>query len=473
MSEKKIVLDVIKDSATGRMRAVLPDLKVFGNTSLANGTGGYNPPTSTGDENTIVPLPREDTDGWRWANWGSNDRQPTDIRTKIMQSPMASSTVYKLIRMSYGNGLAYYKNSDRAKAKGGKIERAYVPQVEEWLEENRIPTKFLQPKIADFRFNMNVFSEMILNRRRDFITGLYHKTAEFSRLSKQNEETMMIDWLYYSSHFPTNQAHADNMKRIRLLPWWKTNQFIEQYSRDYKFAWHGRFETPGIKYYARPYWLGLFRKNGWIDASIAVPEIVNAMMRNQVVLLYQISIPESYYEIRHHGKWDSYTADEREVIIEKHIDLINQELSGIENNYKSISTVFRENEINGSPEGKIEILAIDDKVKKDSWVPTSDVADAQVVQGFGLHPSQMGLGNGGKSMGAGSGSDQREGYNTEISTNTIEQDVILEDLNWVARFNAKAYAEWGITFFMDHTFHTTTNNQESGLQPSPTSLIPE
>lgn len=468
---KQIVLDVIKDPVTGKPRAILPEAKVFGN-NLANYNTSFQPPAATGDNNTLVPLPREDTDGWRWANWGNNDRQPTDIRTKIMQSPMASSTVYKLIRMGYGNGIGYHKNSDLHEGETN-IKRAYVPGIESWLKRNRIPTKYFVPQLADFRFNMNTFSELIMNRRRDFITGLFHKSAEFSRLSVQNPKSLMIDWLYYSSHFPTTQATQQNMKRIKLLPWWNTLEFIEQNPNVYKFAWHGRFETPGIKYYARPYWLGLFRKDGWLDASIAVPEVVNAMMRNQVVLMYQILIPESYFKIRHHNKWQGYTDDERNDIIDALIDKINLELSGTENSYKSISTVFRQHESTGAAEGRIEIIPIDEKVKKDSWVPTSDVADAQVVQGFGLHPSQMGLGNGGQGMGAGSGSDQREGYNTEISTNTIEQDVLLEALNFVAQFNALTYPEWDVTFFIDHTFHTTTNNQESGLQPSSTSIILE
>ena len=72
--------------------------------------------------------------------------------------------------------------------------------------------------------------------------------------------------------------------------------------------------------------------------------------------------------------------------------------------------------------------------------------------------------------GAGSGSDQREGFNTEITINTLEQETELELLNFVAQFNARTNPEWDVTFFIDHTHHTTTNNQESGLAPSPTTL---
>jgi uncharacterized protein (DUF39 family) len=77
----------------------------------------------------------------------------------------------------------------------------------------------------------------------------------------------------------------------------------------------------------------------------------------------------------------------------------------------------------------------------------------------------MGLAPEGGKMGAGSGSDQRESYNTGISLNTIEQDILLEPLNWIATFNAQTNPDWDVTFYIDHTMHTTTNNIETGLVP--------
>lgn len=468
-----IKLDVVKDTRSGR-QMVVPHAKAF-STNIANYEidGTIKPERATGEDNTIVAIPREDTDGYRWARWGCDDRLPTDVRCKIMKSPMASSAVYKLIKMMYGNGLVYYRNSDLRE--GSTVERARIPAVEQWLTRNRIDTKWLMPQLTDYRFVVNTFSEIILNKRGDFITGLFHKPAEFSRLSKQNRDNLLIEYLYYSTHFGTGKVPPNNeWVKIDLLPWWQTEEFIEKKVKTgvRKFAWHSRLETPGVKYYARAPWLGLFRKNGWVDASIAVPEVVNAMMRNQVVITYQISIPESYFTIRY-IEWDSYTDDKRNDIIDELIKDINATLAGTDNLYKSITTVFRQNEMNGAAEGMIEIKPIGDQIKKDSWVPTSDVADAQVVQGFGLHPSQLGLGTKNGGMGAGSGSDQREGYNTEITINTMEQQIVLESLNFCMKFNARTNPDFDVTFAIDHTHHTTTNNQESGLLPSDATIIAE
>ena len=475
MSEHTIQLQAVKNTKTGEMRVSLPHAQAF-STNIANGNPPQQPSTATGDESTQVPIPREDTDGYRWAPWGERDCLPSDVRCKIMQAPMASSAVYKLTKMMYGNGLAYVRNSELMAAADEKrpASRAYIPEVEQWLKNNRSLTKHLMPQMLDFRSLVNCFSEFVLNRRGDQITNLYHKPAEFCRLSKQNESTLDIEWLYYSNYFGNHTPSNDRIKKIHLLPWFGTFDYIDQRIKRNvrKFAWHSRLETPGIKYYARAPWLGLFRENGWIDNSIAVPEILNSMMRNQIVIMYQINIPLSYFTIRHQD-WNTYDDDKRNAIIDAFITKINTSLSDTKDLYKSIATIYQEDDTNHNPIGKIEIIAIDEKVKKDAWIPTSDTVDAQVVQGFGLHPSQLGLGTKNGGMGAGSGSDQREGYNTEITINTLEQDIVLEPYNFAARFNARTNSNWDITFFIDHTHHTTTNNQESGLQPSATTTVIE
>ena len=444
----QIVLDVIEEN--GEYKVILPEARI-----------------DHGNDQTKAPLPREETQNFEWAPWGEDDCLPTQIRQKLEKVPMASAAIYKQVAMMYGNGLQYYKNSD-LKDGESKIQRAHIPAIENWMKANRLQLRWLIPQFVDYRYYMQTFSEVILNKRGDQITNLCHKPAEFCRLSKQNERSLDIERVIYSPDFATGfQPPPERRKSGPLFVWYDEDRFLNCL-RGSKFFYHSRFETPGITYYARPFWLGLFRKGGWIDVSISVPEIVNSMMSNQVRLKYQIIIPESYFEIRHRD-WQTYTDEKRIEAIDSKIDEINQALAGTENAYKSISVVTRQ-DIQGNELGKIEIIAIDDKIKEGSWVPSSEKADAQIVQGLGLHPSQVGLAPEGGKMGAGSGSDQRESFNTHISLNTIDQEVVLEPLNWIAQFNARTNPEWDVTFFIDHTHHTTTNEQESGMKPGDTTL---
>jgi len=447
---KNLVLDVIKKD--GNYTTVLPEAEFRGAAKISQ-----------------APFPDEEVEG-EWARWGANDSLPTDIRRKIEKSPMAGQTINKLISMMYGNGLAYYRNSD---LREGNLnpKRAYIPEVELWLKRNKIRTKWLIPQFADYRMTMNSFSEFILNKRCDFITGLYHKSGEFCRLGPMNDKTMHIDKLFYSPDFGQLQPPSNNRRaEIPLYRWYDEDEFLRKL-KGYKFAYHSRYETPGALYYARPWWIGLFRDGGWIDSNIAVPEIVNAMMMNQVILKYQILIPETYFEIRHQD-WNTYTDKDKNKIIDELIDDINDTLSGTKNAYKSITTVFKQDP-QGNAIGQVEIKAIDDKMKKDNWVPSSEKSDAIIVQGLGLPTSQAGISNQGGLGGAGSGSDMREGFNSVISLNTIDQDIELEPLNFMAQFNARVRPNFDVTFFIDHTHHTTTNNSEDGMKPSETTINPE
>jgi len=431
-----------------------------------------NIPLATTGQITKTNIPDEVTRSYRWAHWGGLDDLPSLIRQKINEVPIAGRTIHDLVRMMYGNGLAYYRNEDRRQ--GNTVKRHYSPAIEDFLIRNHLAEKWVIPQLYDYRHVTCTFSELIFNRRRDQVTNLFHKQAEFSRLSQVNKTTHDIEYLYFSAYFGAIQQPTDeDIQAIPLYRWYDEENFFSRLS-GHKIAWQSVLETPGRIYYPTPPWLGLFRDNGWMDASKAVPEVVNSMMRNQIVLKYQILIPESYFTIRYRDSWGTLTDVERQKIIDGLVSEIDNNLSGTDNAYMSIATIFNYDSITKTELGKIQIIAIDDKIKKDSWVPSSEKSDAQVVQGLGGHPSQVGLAPEGGKMGAGSGSDKREVFNIEISNNTLDQQVILGPLNWIARFNAKANPEWDVTFFFDHTRHTTTNKQEDGMdQDTDTNIVVE
>ena len=416
----------------------------------------------TAPKPTQAAHPPEWTSGFEWAPWGADDCRPNIICDKIFNTPIAGRAIREMAGMMYGNGLVYYKRSDLAL--GTKIQRHFDPTIEQWMKRNRLHTKWLIPQIVAYRFHMNTFSEMIFNRRKDVITGLFHKQTEFCRLAKMDEASFQIKDIIYSPYFGAGYPPPlQKRKRIPLFPWYDEENFLKK-TPGFKFAYHTKLETPGTLYYARPFWLGLFKKNGWIDVNQAVPEIINSMMYNQVRLKYHILIPETYFRIRYRNEWDGLDDKGRQKIMDELASKIDKELSGTENAYMSVTTYFQEQ--GGMQEGKIEIVAVDDKIKADAWVPSIEQSNAQVVQGLGQHPSLIGIGKSGGPLSAGSGSDQREAFNTAISVNTIEQQILLEPLQFVADFNSRSNPAWDIVFAFDHTHHTTTNNQESGLQPS-------
>lgn len=426
-----------------------------------NNTGALYTPKTDGkarktelsfEENKFTPDP--------WANWGESDMRPNRIREKIYESPMAGQTIYRMVQMMYGNGLCYYDNREYQET--GQYRKVLRPGVERWLRLNRIRTQYLPAVFTDWRLLFNTFSELIFSGDKQRISNIYHKPSHFCRLEVQNQKTFKIDHLYYSPQYALGfKPNSDEILRIKLFDWTDQRRFLEGLSGK-KFAWHSRFPD-GNPYYAQPFWVGLTRENGWLDVNNKIPEIINAMMNNQISVKYVIHIPMTYFHLRYEG-FNQKDEHEREKIIDAFIKDINTKLQGHENIYTSIAYLFQEHE-NGSAEGQIKIEAIDEKTRKDAWVPSADHSNAQIVQALGLHPSQMGLAPQGGKMGAGSGSDQRESFNTGIQLNTIEQDILLEPLNWIATFNAQTDPSWDVTFYIDHSLHTTTNSVETGVIP--------
>lgn len=416
-----------------------------------------NNPLAGAKKITTPPVPTWTDNGYNWAYWGHDDRLPTNMREKMELVPIAGATIKKKAEMMAGNGLVYYRTADLAK--GPNVERAYVQEIEDWMAENYIETDWWLSQCIDYCLPFNCFSEMVLSNDRRRITNLHHISAEHARLSKANPKTNQLDWLYYSYHFPFGTANTDNIVPLPLMRKYAPAAFFD-YLRGNKFAWHSAMRTPGMIYYARPFWYGLFKDNGWLDVSSDVPRIVAAMQRNQVTLKYLINIPLTYFTNRYQD-FPTYDDKKKQEVIDAKVLQINQYLTGPDSVFKSLANVFQE-DYTGKQVGKIEIVPVDDKARTDTWVPSSNRADTQIVLGMGLHPGQIGLSGEGGNLGAGSGSSERETYNLAITLNTPDQTVALSALNFVSRYNG-----WGVTFAVDHTHHTTTNQQETGLAPGP------
>lgn len=402
-----------------------------------------------------------------WSAWSGDDTLPNRIEQLLDLVPFARQVIYRKAQMATGDGIIYVKEKDLAKT--DTPERAYVPDVEDFNEANEIDTEWFFPQALDFYTHFNAFSEMKLSVSRKYVLGLYHKEAPFSRLTKQ-DAAGVVRFLLYDAYFAwgMHQPFAQDKEQattnggsgilIPLLTWWDKESFFNSL-RGYSFAYHTRIRAGRSPYYARPPWSGMFRKNGWLDAAADVPRIVNAMQKNQINLKYQIAIEESYFKSLY-PEWDSYTAPQRIAALDKFEHKINDTLVGVDKGFASILTVFKFDSIQNKELGKVEIIAIDDKVKGDSWVPGSEKANFEITHAWGEHPTDFGLSRENGSMGSGSGSDKREVWNAKISLNTIEQRYLLGPLRLAYKYN-----KFGVVPMIAHTAHTTSNLSESGQVP--------
>jgi hypothetical protein len=416
----------------------------------------------------ISDYPLEWDSGYDYAPWGiyaGDDNLPNRMEYMADLVPLIRQVQLRKAKMLMGNGLIYVKEADLAKT--SSPERAYLPDVEDFNDNSQIETEWLLPQAMEWNLHANTFSELKLSMSRRFITNIFHKEAPYCRLTKQDARGV-IKYLAYDALFAWNQHQrgagfdATNGKAaggtatlMPLLPWWDAYQFFQTLRGD-TFAYHTRIRSGRSPYYARPAHAGLFRANGWVEGAADVPRILNSLQKNQITLKYQITVEESYFKIEH-PEWDSYTSAQRSAALDRFEDKINDRFVGVDKAYSTILSVFRFDPLQSKELGKVEIVAIDDKLKHDSWIPGAEKANFEIVHGMGEHPTNFGLAREGGAMGAGSGSDKKEVWNSSQDLNNIEQKLLL----WVLKFAYK-FNKFGVVPMIDMTSHTTSNLSESG-----------
>lgn len=447
--EKDIALSIYleQNTVTQEIRKITPDVSVR---TIAEVEKKY----------TSTAFPRTEATNVRgWAEWGQSDNLPNFIHKRLSSVPLAMQAIYMMAKDIYGNGLIYIKKKDFF---SGNFQRAYDPEVEQFLTRNRIRTEWLKNQAVSRLLFWNAFSQMDLDAlTKKKIVKLYHLETMWSRLSKQNRlNDNEIEYFKYSGKFGSLEMPSDaDITTYPLYRWYKDDFF--DWLKGYTFVWHTRAVNVGATYYPRPFWIGLLNPKSWLDVAANVPQIVFALQDNQASIKYVMKVSRDYFKFKY-PDWDSYKDEKQRELIEEFEAKIEGSLTGVTNMGKLITLYLAEE--NGQFVGTIEIVPLDDKLKQDQWIPSSSVGNYEILSALGAHGSQFSLANEGGKMGAGSGSDARVHFNSGVLRNTLEQVEILEPLQFVFDFNG-----WDYVVLIDNFAQTTTDQNPTGVPDKMTS----
>jgi hypothetical protein len=400
-----------------------------------------------------------------WAIWGDDDNYPASLREKMSKCDIAGATIGKLSELMWGDGIFWSKDWNQDHKQG--VSKKINDEIEDFFDRNEIETNWYPGQISDYRLHMNTFTEFWWDDKGQKIAGMEHKSAEHCRLAYQDESTGRIPHVIYSPDFGLGNTPIES-RRKKILNFDRRVVDPIEVVRGKNFIHHAYYPTPGMTYYASPFWSGLFKKDGWVDASILIPGTVTRYNRNRMKIAYQINIPTSYF-IARDPDFETYDAKKRIEIFQKEVARIDSILKDERNEYVTITSMFMEAIGTNDPYGKIEILPIKSESITSTWMPDSNVSDAKIVQGLGLHPSQMGLSPEGGKMGAGSGSDQQESFNTARFLSNVHHQIILFRLNSIVSLVNK----WGVKFWNGGERHVTKNVNKSGVINEETGVTKE
>lgn len=398
----------------------------------------------------VKPAYSDELESSDYQPWGPNNDEPKIARLKVEKSSTAFPLIHKRVEMMFGRGLFYYKEK---KDENGKLTFEFPedPEINEFLLNNDANYLMLE-RMMDYVLLNNCFAEFIKQKSNSKIVRINHLEAEFTRFGAANEKTQEIAKIQYLGDWESGDEpeSIDFISRRN-----KTRDEMLKFKK--KFATHSCFPSPGRTLYAKSASAALYRDKGWLDYANSVPEIMNSINNNAMNIKYHIQIPDKYWKSVNKD-WDSLDQSKREKFIGDKLDEMDKWLSGKENSHKSFISHFS-TDMQGKKLSGWEITAIDDKSKKDAYLTSLQEADTHISRSFGIDPSLSGIQAQSSSMGAGSGSDKRVGFQNTISMSHASLYVITEPLRVVQMYNGwDPDIKWGFW----HDVPTTLNEDSTG-----------
>lgn len=360
-----------------------------------------------------------------YADWGTNNDLPIKMAKDIEECGVLNAGLDAKVRIAIGKGPMPFLllNIDNE----GKEELEFVgdSEIHDWMELNDSFSLSGNAMYDKFSYGWSP-CQVILSRNRKKINRVKRTDVVTARLEKKNKQTGLIENLFLCDDWETNPAEgSDYLKKIPILEEGVEYFDLQERTSGFEFALINRQLRNGRGYYPPTLW---YSAKAWVDYIKRIPALKNAMMDNQITVKYLVTISATYWR-RIHTQWDTMTPEKKQEIMDKKLDEIDQYLSGVENQYKSIFTSSYIDPVTKQEIADIKIEVLDDKIKDGKLLPDSAAGNSEVLFALQVNPALVGAGQpGGAYASNAGGSNIREAYLTQLMT-----------LEWERKDNARIY----------------------------------
>ncbi len=353
-------------------------------------------------DRSVFVAPKNKSVTVEFIPWGTNNDLPVEVILKTHGNVATGSNADFNAKMCYGDGVMVVKKK-KDPTTGEVIFEEQLeseqPEIFDFLENNHI-VRFFQDCGQDMTVLGDSFVEFSFDRKGEKIVKIRQKEAAFSRISKQNETSGLVEYHGYSSYWSEKipddciitplldrESPLYDLKiRMGLLPDEKTG--LKKVVSDRRFIVSLGLPTPGRFYYNKPYWWSIFT-SGWYDFSCLIPHFKKALMQNEMVLKYEVSINEDFWGklFKAEGITKPEEQAARKLAFLKQLD---EFLAGHKNAGKSFIKHFRYDKVKGVEMHDIIIKPIESCNKGGEYIEDSEEANNVICYAMGVHPSLQG-----------------------------------------------------------------------------------
>ena len=397
------------------------------------------------------------------AKWGSDNKLPFTIIDAVNSNAVLSQAIYWKSNAIISGGLAYGNLVVDANGRE-QLQRVIDPVVEEWLYKSNIG-RYLREASMEFYKFWNVFPELILSNDRNSIASLSCHESAHCRWGLQNAKGL-IDTCYINAQWDNGgKWDSPETETISVIDvYYDPVATVRAQTALASFIYPLAGTSSGKTYYQDAPWHALIPQ-GWLDVANSIAKYKKAILKNSMHVRYQLEIAEWWFQAKFKD-WDT-KPELKAGRMQAELTAFNTKMKGEDGAGNSLINMKRV--INDKEYYGWSITAIPDLFKDEKYLGDSQEADSHIFFALGLDATLIGTVPG-KGMGAGSGSDKRVAMNIAIANSKAEQDIILEPLNFIFRFNGFINPTTGLPYtiwFKNYWVTTLDTGKETSQKPTP------
>ncbi len=394
------------------------------------------------------------------AKWGTDNKEPYRLIDLAESNAVLSQGIYWKSNAITSGGLAYGTLViDEATGKS-RLKRVIDPKVEEFLQRSNV-NRYLREAALEFYKFWNVFPELIKSSDGVEIASIACHESAWCRWGVQNAKGV-IDTCYINANWFKDAKVTDpETTKLRVIdPYYDPVGVAKADAKLVNFIYPVAGTGSGRAYYQRPVWVSV-DDQGWLELANRVAKVKIAILNNQMTVKYHLEIAEWWWEWKY-SDWNTKKELKGQRMKEE-LDKFSEKMKadkGAGNSLLSAKRIIGDKEYSGW-----SIKAIEDHMKDGKHIADSEAGTTHILFALGLDGTLIGS-LPGKGQ-AGSGSDKRVAMNILIANSKSEQDIILEPLQFIFKFNGYV-GENGLpyTIWFENYWITTLDKGKETQQQS-------
>ena len=379
-------------------------------------------------------------EGHRILVWGPDNDFPRNAAKVVAETSVLNTGLHFLRNLTLGQGLFACRVTGYDTRGNELLQPIEDPQLTTLLN-GRMVRRYTELASRDY-FKMGCSTvELIPDATGQRIIGLNPINALYARQTVP--DAIGRSKTIVSGCWPSlpGSAKGDVPRVIDTLmdydpqPEYDTRRLKGAMRQPLAYLMRDSWSNHGV--YAEPVWLPAYIL-GWIDIAQQVPKFLKKAYKNQITWKWHVQIPYSFWDRRF--PMQDYTNmgpsgnEKRKADIQKYMDDMENNLTGVENAEKPLMTMYAINEANGKVEEEWKIQALDNKYKGGDNLVTSAAANSEILFTLGVNPNVFGAGMpGGTYAGNQGGSNIREAFLVNIANAWVDRQNLLDPIYLMLR----------------------------------------